>query len=151
MLYYFGHFLHSYLRREIWLFKLYKETLFRSHFIISNPNGRWNRLQFLLNIWICRCNHSDDSGSHVIQCIDLQTLHIRSKETLENMGLGHVKARDIANSSTFHQCDDISGLINKNVNLRLQLVFQHKHFGQYLWCFSHIADSTYTLKFCPGW
>jgi hypothetical protein len=69
---------------------------------------------------------------------------------MENMGIGHFKARNITNGSTFHQRDDIFGLVDKNVNLRMQLVLQHEHLGQYVWRFPDVAYFTYALKLCPG-
>lgn len=109
-------------------------------------DGRWNRFQFLLNLRFCGCHNPNRTRSDVFQRTGLQEVYRGSQTTLENMGTRYVKAGHIANFGPLHKRHDFTWPLNKNVNMRMQLVFQYKHFGQHFWCFPDSLHSKIALE-----
>lgn len=65
---------------------------------------------------------------------------------MDYLGNGHLQTRHLADSGPFHKRNDLARPINKNVDLRMQLVLQHQHPGQHIRRVSHPVNIAITLE-----
>jgi hypothetical protein len=83
----------------------------------------------MLDIWLSGDNNPIRAGIAKFQRANLQALRVMPKASLEHMVLRLFKASNLPNLCPFHQHNNFSRPLQKDVNLRMQLVFQYKCFG----------------------